>query len=47
MAGGWGITGYESQFKTQVHTESRLVVAEGGGGRGGGDWEFGVSGCKL
>ena len=27
--------------------ENRLVVASGGGGRSGRDWELGVKGCKL
>ena len=27
--------------------ENRLVVAQGEGGRGGKDWEFEISRCKL
>ena len=27
--------------------ENRLVVAKTAGGRGGMDWEFGISRCKL
>ena len=27
--------------------ENRLLVAKGEGGRGGKDWEFGISRCKL
>ena len=30
-----------------TETESRLVIAKGGGGWRGKDWGFGVSGCKL
>ena len=30
-----------------MDTENRLVVAKEGGVRGGLDWEFGISRCKL
>ena len=33
--------------ETHSQTENRLVLANGGGGWGGMEWEFGVSRCKL
>ena len=30
-----------------IDIDNRLVVAKGDGGKGGKDWEFGVSRCKL
>ena len=30
-----------------IDIENRLVVAKGGGGRGGKEWEFGISRGKL
>ena len=33
-------------YKT-TDTENRLVVAKGEGGRGGKEWEFEISRCKL
>ena len=35
----------ESIYETDI--ENRLVVAKGGKGEGGKDWEVGVSRCKL
>ena len=36
-----------TKWKQIIGTESRLVVAKGGGGGSGIDWEFGVSRCNL
>ena len=36
-----------STKQKQTDIENRLVVAKGKGGRGGNDWEFGISRCKL
>ena len=36
------------QIKSKSNIENRPVVAKvGGGGRGGMEWEFGISRCKL
>ena len=37
----------ETQSQTESHRESRFVVAKRKESRGGMDWEFGVSRCKL
>ena len=31
----------------ELRIEIRLVVAKGNGNRGGKDWEFGISRCKV
>ena len=36
-----------SSEKKIMDLENRLVVAPGGGGGSGRDWEFEVNGCKL
>ena len=36
-----------SMKQKQTGVENRLVVAKGEGSRGGKDWEFGISRCKL
>ena len=36
-----------SMKQKQIHKENRLVVTKGESGRGGKDWEFGISRCKL
>ena len=36
-----------STGKKIIDMENRLVVAKGGGGEGGMDWDFWVNRCKL
>ena len=36
-----------SMKQKQTHREDELVVAKAGRVRGGMDWEFGISRCKL
>ena len=37
----------ESIYKTETVTQNRLVIDKMKEGRGGLDWEFGISKCKL